>query len=271
MSWALSCLQATRFYDKVELVTDQIGKEILIDQLHLPYSKVCLELDSIQHYRADFWCLGKLHAYSIQNDPFLHIDSDVYIWKRFPKAIENARIAVQNIEKGYEFYQALFEKISSLLSYVPGLILEYKKTNDRFDAYNMGVVGGTELNIFKQFKEMAFEFINRNITQFDQMPVGLFNTFLEQVLFLCLTCKEKIDVQLLIKIKNRKKIIRETQSFPNFANAARHKKFIHLYGYCKQNEKYCLELEKKLKNDYHPYYKRIKELQPLHYAAYHYI
>lgn len=38
MSWALSCLQLKQSYDKVELVTDSEGAELLINKLHLPYT-----------------------------------------------------------------------------------------------------------------------------------------------------------------------------------------------------------------------------------------
>jgi hypothetical protein len=45
MSWAFSCLQLSKFYENVELHTNQQGKEILIDVLELPYSKVHLSLE----------------------------------------------------------------------------------------------------------------------------------------------------------------------------------------------------------------------------------
>lgn len=47
MSWALSCLQLHQFYEDLELITDRKGKELLIDQLKLPYKKVRVELDDL--------------------------------------------------------------------------------------------------------------------------------------------------------------------------------------------------------------------------------
>jgi hypothetical protein len=268
MSWALSCLQALRFYDKVELITDLAGKELLIDRLHLPYTKVSLELDNIEHYRADLWSLGKILAYSIQDEPFLHIDSDVFLWKEFPASIESAEVAVQHKEKALPFYQTLFKTLSPVLSYMPAPILEFNDANFCLDAYNMGIVGGRRLDVFEQFKIVAFEFVNRNLTELDRIPITLFNPFLEQVLFLCLTSQAKVNVQRLIELEDEDDVIRQTQSYISFVDAEKQKMFIHLYGYCKQNEKYCLELERKLKNTFAPYYKKIKELEPHCNATY---
>jgi hypothetical protein len=270
MSWALSCLQALRFYDKVELITDQAGKELLIDRLHLPYTKVSLELDSIDQYSPDLWCLGKVLAYWSQHDPFLHIDSDVFLWKKFPASIENAEIAVQHKEMALPFYQALFKTLSPVLNFMPAPILASYNANYTLDAYNMGIAGGKRFDIFEQFKNAVFEFVNRNLTKLDRIPLGLFNPFLEQVLFLGVTSQANTKVECLIEMNDEDDVIRETQAYNSFVDAEREQKYIHLYGYCKQNEKYCLELEKKLKNAYFPYYKQITELEPHSNATYHY-
>ncbi len=48
MSWALSCLKFKEFYPNIELVTDQKGKELLIDRLGLPYTSVkVVSIDSL--------------------------------------------------------------------------------------------------------------------------------------------------------------------------------------------------------------------------------
>ncbi len=42
MSWCLSCLQIVKLYHSVTLYTNELGKEVLIDQLKLPYSNVVI-------------------------------------------------------------------------------------------------------------------------------------------------------------------------------------------------------------------------------------
>ncbi len=80
MSWTLSCLNLRKFYENVELVTDEVGYRYLIEKLKLPYSSVRVELDCINTYPSSLWAIGKLYTYGIQNEPFIHVDGDVYIW-----------------------------------------------------------------------------------------------------------------------------------------------------------------------------------------------
>ena len=101
MSWALSCLQLKQFYDEIELVTDSEGADLLINKLHLPYTSCLTILDKLKNENPAIWALGKIAAYEVQQEPFIHVDGDIYIWKPFPKRIEEAGIVAQNIEKNY--------------------------------------------------------------------------------------------------------------------------------------------------------------------------
>ena len=80
MSWALSCCSLREHYDQVELYTDQRGYDVLIEKLHLPYTAVHVVYDDHlclpQH-----WAYAKIKTYSMQTEPFLHVDGDVYISK----------------------------------------------------------------------------------------------------------------------------------------------------------------------------------------------
>jgi hypothetical protein len=46
-AWALSCLRFREYYKEVELVTDNLGKKILVDGIGLPYTSVKVELDCL--------------------------------------------------------------------------------------------------------------------------------------------------------------------------------------------------------------------------------
>ena len=57
MSWALSCISLRKNYDEVALYTDEIGKRVLIDLLHLPYTEVHVVYD-------EHLCLSHHWAYA---------------------------------------------------------------------------------------------------------------------------------------------------------------------------------------------------------------
>src|ERR1035437_7473627 len=111
MSTALSCLMLRKFYDDVTLITDEFGKHMLIDVLGLPYTNVIVELDKINHYDENFWALGKIYAYSIQDKPFLHVDSDVFIWKLFDESLLKKDVIFQNYEENVYYYKNICKQI----------------------------------------------------------------------------------------------------------------------------------------------------------------
>jgi hypothetical protein len=74
MSWALSSLQLQKIYQRVELYTNSNAAKILIDTLELPYYKVNITHDNINTANENLWALPKIITYSLQDDPFLHLD-----------------------------------------------------------------------------------------------------------------------------------------------------------------------------------------------------
>jgi len=74
MSWALSCLQLKQYYPDVVLYSDSVSAKMLIDTLQLPYTEVVCNLDVLNKYHPQLWALPKIHTYSQQETPFLHVD-----------------------------------------------------------------------------------------------------------------------------------------------------------------------------------------------------
>ncbi len=98
LGWALSLHTASRFYPDTHLVTDDHGATILIDKLQLPFAHVSTQLNEIASEDADWWSLGKIEAYRLQRKPFVHVDADVFLWKRLPVHVEEADVFTQNPE-----------------------------------------------------------------------------------------------------------------------------------------------------------------------------
>jgi hypothetical protein len=102
LSWILSVQLGRSHFDSTELITDHEGAEILVKELGLKFDRISKELDNLNDQDIRWWVLGKLLAYSIQKTPFLHIDSDVYIWKPLPERVLKSDILAQNFEH-FEF------------------------------------------------------------------------------------------------------------------------------------------------------------------------
>lgn len=95
----LSLLLARRHYPETALVTDSAGKALLVDTLGLSFTSVSTELDCLRDADPDLWALGKLVAYSIQDEPFIHLDTDVFLWRALPARLTSAPVLAQHREQ----------------------------------------------------------------------------------------------------------------------------------------------------------------------------
>jgi len=98
LAWGLSLGCAARHYPDTQLVTDDAGARILIDNLKLPFARVSTALNALGGEDPGWWALGKLEAYRNQESPFVHIDTDVFLWNALRPALEAADVFAQNPE-----------------------------------------------------------------------------------------------------------------------------------------------------------------------------
>ena len=184
MSWALSCLSLRRHYDEVALYTDSVGKHVLIDLLHLPYTEVNVVFDGFKclpHH----WALAKVHTYSLQEKPFIHVDGDVYAAQPFSVKGISSQLFVQNKEQSTGFYGKMVERILSC----PGLVVPETVQNavkeGSVPSYNMGVFGGCGISDIHSYCDFVLRFVNGNSLNDTKSPNSSIscNVFMEQMLF----------------------------------------------------------------------------------------
>jgi len=252
MSWALSCLQLEEIYGEVELYTNKAGKEVLIDQLKLPYSSVNVVLDDID-FPESLWAYPKLYTYSLQKKPFFHIDGDVFIWEKL-KPRSDAKLIAQNIENTDNYYREIFRTLIKENFLFPDVIQKEIDTNQPFTSINAGIIGGSDLDFFKDYTAKAFEFITNNIQKVSLINHGKFNMIFEQYLFYCLAKQKKLKIECQISEETTDMTYKE--SF-NFLDVPYRTKYIHMVGSYKKSVDACILLAKRLKQNYPVYYYEI--------------
>lgn len=254
MAWALSCLQLTKHYSKVVLYADTLSAKLLIDTLKLPYTEVVCNLDSLNNYHPKLWALPKIHTYSLQEEPFLHVDGDVFIWKPFDTEFLNNGLVSQNMESATSFYESIMKLLEVGLNYFPSEIQTERDRGELIYAYNAGIFGGTDIDFFKRYTGKAFQFVNSNLRNLDKINPSDFNIFFEQYLFYCMAKRENKKVAVLIP-----ELIDDIMygGFGDFIEVPHNKQYLHLLGNYKRSEKICNELANRLRQDYPEYYYRI--------------
>lgn len=257
MSWALSCLKLKEFYKSVELYTDREGKNFLIDKLQLPYDKVYVVLDNLNEFSPRLWALGKVYTYSLQNQPFIHVDGDVYIWKKFQDRIEKAQLIVQHKEENYEHNLRSAQK---LINDGFNFKKELDPMNDaEITEVNAGIIGGNNIDFFQRYTKEVFDFIVNNKKQIERLKdkdSGHINTIFEQYFFYKLSLKYNIKIEYLFT----QKIDSTFLELVSFASIPHMKSYIHTVGYHKKNYAIGERVAHRLWYEYPSYYNRILKL-----------
>lgn len=160
-SIVISVLNSYKHYGRVEMVTDSRSK-LWIEKLGLPFESIKTNLDELHHkYDKQSWALSKIKAYSIQKEPFMHVDLDVILFEKLSNKLISNELYVQNFEP--------FNIKAYNTTYIPYIeILENQANNlplgfhDKKRALSLGVYGCNNLDFNKLFCDSVFKFMDHN-------------------------------------------------------------------------------------------------------------
>lgn len=143
-----------RHFKEVNFITDSYSKNFFSD---IPWTNICTELDSLPEEYRLVWSLSKIKAYEIiakKGEPFIHVDSDVFLWQPLKKVLLESGVFVQCpeniIDHGYE--------IKKFIKNCPDKSI-FHHIQYPMESYNMGIFGGTDLNFILEYSQRAQDFI----------------------------------------------------------------------------------------------------------------
>ena len=162
LAWGLSVQTASRYYSDSVLITDRPGKKLLVDQLGLQFAEVSTELERLRMADPGWWALGKLVAYSLQDQPFVHLDSDVFLWKRLPRHLLESPVVTQYPEGFYDGNSHYRPQDIEWAFSQQGLKLplewEWTRQNrEHFPAENCGILGGAHVEFLRYYAQTALD------------------------------------------------------------------------------------------------------------------
>ena len=257
MGWALSCLQLNKLYGSVELYANSNAAKLLIDTLELPYSKLHLTHDNLNLINDNLWALPKIFTYSLQSEPFVHLDGDVFIFKQLPDTLLQNDLIAQNVETATDYYLSTQKELLQNFTFFPACVKAEFDLPTPINAVNAGILGGNNIAFIKEYTDIAFEYINKNAAKLSTVNVDLFNVFFEQHLFYALAKEKSISIGCLFE-----EIIEDNQykHLSEFYEAPYSKSYFHLLGHYKRDKYTCLQMTAKLRELYPEYYYRIISL-----------
>jgi len=196
-SMVMSVLNSYKHYGRVEMVTDSASK-VWIEKLGLPFESIRTDLDELQKYDKGSWALGKIKAYSIQEEPFLHVDLDVILFEPLSQKLVNNDLYVQNfepfhIDAYHKTYMPYIELIEDLGTDLPiGF-------HDKKQAVNLGIYGCNNLEFNKLYCDSVFRFIENNEKKFKSIvPLHKLCVIWEQYFWAVIADKLKMSIGTII-------------------------------------------------------------------------
>lgn len=258
MSWALSCLSFKKHYGEIELVTDATGKQLLIDQLELPYSSVKVELDVLNDYPEYLWAIGKIYSHTLHKEPFLHVDGDAYIWEKFEDLEESANLIGHHLDEGStaQNYHKAMNHLEDLKVVLPDYLLNDFKNKTVLSVSSAGMIGGSDLEFYRYYAKEAFGLIDSNLSIGSKnLMDDLYALVYEQYLFSVLAGIKNLEITHVFSKTNMASL-----DMINFMNKNGKDKYVHLFSKAKKCLEYCHMLEHVLLLEYPDYHTRIKKL-----------
>ena len=158
MELSVLLLRNSKQFSEIVFYTDKLGFR-LTHSLHHYFDKVIVNLNGIDWAEPYNWAFQKLFIYNQQTEPFVHIDSDVYLWDGLPQHWIDGKVNYffqgQELMTDYPFYLEGLEEIKELVTknHLP-FMPQY--------AINCGVAGFVDLSIIPTYYLNAKDLIEKN-------------------------------------------------------------------------------------------------------------
>ena len=263
LSWILSFETIRKYYPSTTLFTDDEGARLLVDQLELAFDTVSTDLNALANHDPGWWTLGKVYTYRAQREPFIHFDSDMYLWKPLCDELLSSPVLAQNPEPEV-FYRP--ELLESGLSegetiWLPAEWVWYRAAGPRKGGDCCGIFGGHRVDFISHFAGQAIKLIEHpdNRAGWARLDKIGQTTLVEQ--YLLAACIEYHRVQTSspfhgIQIGYVFNSMREAFDPDRAAQIG----FTHLLAESKRDAKIAERIEQRVKRDYPDQYQRCMSL-----------
>jgi hypothetical protein len=267
LAWGLSLRLARQHYPETMLVTDRAGKKLLVEQLGLPFVHVSTDLEQLADVDPGWWALGKFIAYSLQDRPFVHVDTDVFLWKPLPIAVAQSPIFTQCPEfyanESKPSVRAIEQAFTQQNTQLP---VEWKWARARGQRYfreeNCGILGGTHVDFIRHYSRTGLDLALRpeNRLAWSHLPDKFSHNFSVEQFFLA-ACLDFHHSHAASEFRG----VTVGHLFSSVAEAcdisrAARTGFTHLWGATKSHPAVGRRLEERMRREDPAYFRRCEKI-----------
>lgn len=146
--WSLSSLVNKPHFTSNELITDDYGADLFINKLGLEFDNVDLSLNEIDHPAYDWW-MGKQKAYSVQEEPFVHVDNDLIMFKPLKPWVLEADMFGEVAYDSRCFFKGFSPKGKKMIKET--IKNQFKIPSYSQTAIRAGIFGANNIDYVKEF------------------------------------------------------------------------------------------------------------------------
>jgi len=131
----------------------------MAEACNLPYTEI-VSVGSSFGAVSDYWIESKIHVYAEMREPFVHFDTDLFLWEALPAEYLAADVFAFHSET---FMWPTYEKY---LSAWTELILNFPKLHKEYFTsrmpINMAIFGGNDWRAINRYAKFVQEFVDSN-------------------------------------------------------------------------------------------------------------
>lgn len=251
-SYLLSTLLIKKMGYEIELYCDEKTVEYYN---MIPYDRInVIDFDN-DGVDSKFWIWGKIKTHCLMNEPYVHVDGDVFLFRDIiGNKLENYPVVVQSIENfntiGNNFNEIYLNSIN------PFDVNEFGIDWNKYGltAYNCGVIGFTDMNIKNEYANKVKEMLtkistNNNFNDYKKKYSGMFLIAEQSLLYHILRDRNIKPLEILPydEIVNSKF---------DWMTVAGNKGYCHMWGYSKYKDNVIEKIKYKIIR-YFPEYEKI--------------
>lgn len=153
-----SMLWSSKWFNKVEMNTDNYGYNIFkhFESDKIKINNTLNEFEKLDSYL--FWAYPKIYSLTLQDESFVHLDGDIFIFRRLSQELFSGDFAFQNLETTY--YQRTY---SDLVNHYNDFCLDkpIEWNGNLKSAVNCGIMYFKNPDLAKKFHDNCYKyFIN---------------------------------------------------------------------------------------------------------------
>lgn len=243
-SLLLSALVSRKHFSNIEFYTDTEGYNLIRDDgRQFPFTNIIICFDELNWLKNENWAFSKVYVYSLQTEPFIHLDIDAFLWDGIPDELLEKKMLFQQQEPLdiFKFYADAYDEAKGY-NLLPNGITYLPTT--AINTAVFGVLDMKYLQMIQEYYSLALEYVKGNSKYIHK----LFHSFHQCILF-----EQLFLVNILDKYDFQYE--RDYETILNSHSKEKHPgcRYTHLIVSSKRNSDNVIRIRKRLESMYNDY------------------